>query len=263
MSGNSSGAEILYEVVDGVGVVTFNRPAVRNALTFGMYERLAEVCASAREGGPVKVIVVTGAGGKAFAAGTDISLFRDFKSGDDGLAYEKSADRYFTAVADCAVPTIAAIAGACTGGGAGIAACCDLRIASADMAFGFPIARTLGNLLSAAMLRKLGHELGASRVRSLLLTARLMKAEEALACGFLSEVLPDHAGVMQRARALAAELTGHAPLTMRATKELMRRNEAGGDVEDADWVGRVYGSADFKEGLEAFLGKRKPRWLGR
>ncbi len=263
MSATGPVPELLYVEEDGVGLVTFNRPAVRNALTFGMYERLAEICESTRNGGSVRALVISGAGGKAFAAGTDISLFRGFKSGEDGLAYEKSADRYFTAVADCAVPTIAAIAGACTGGGAGIAACCDLRLAAADMAFGFPIARTLGNLLSAATLKKLSNELGASRVKSLLLTARLMKAEEALASGFVSEVLPDNAALMQRAKALAIELTGHAPLTMQATKELMRRNEAEGNVEDDDWVAKVYGSADFREGLEAFLGKRRPRWQGR
>ena len=256
-------AEVLYEEAGGIGLVTFNRPQVRNALTFGMYERLAEICEAAKEGGPIKVLLVTGAGGKAFAAGTDISLFRGFSSGEDGLAYEKSADRYFKAVANCAVPTIAAIAGACTGGGAGIAACCDIRIAAADMAFGFPIARTLGNLLSAATLRKLAHELGASRVKSLLLTARLMRADEALASGFVTELLPDHESLMRRARELATEFTRHAPLTMRATKELMRRNEAAADVEDDDWVSRVYGSADFKEGLEAFLGKRKPNWQGK
>ncbi|KAB2850594.1 MAG: enoyl-CoA hydratase [Hyphomicrobiaceae bacterium] len=263
MSATGRGPEVLYEEAQGVGIVTFNRPEVRNALTFGVYERLAEICANATAGGPVKVLLITGAGGKAFAAGTDISLFRSFRSGEDGLSYEKSAERHFTAITNCAVPTIAAIAGACTGGGAAIAACCDVRIAAADMAFGFPIARTLGNLLSAATLKKLTTELGAARVKSLLLTARLMKSDEALASGFISEVLPDHESLLRRARELAAELTLQAPLTMRATKELMRRNESGAKVEDDDWVARVYGSADFREGFEAFLAKRKPRWQGK
>ena len=256
--------ELLYELREGVGLITFNRPEARNALTFAMYDRLAEICATTPADGPVKAIIMTGAGGRAFAAGTDISLFRDFRSPEQALAYEKRADEIFSAIEACPVPTIAAIAGACTGGGAGIAACCDIRIAARDMKFGFPIARTLGNCLSAATLARLVSLLGEARVVDLIYTARLMEAEEARSIGLVSELLDGHAAVMTRAFALAREIAGHAPLTLRITKELLRRLRArNSKVDDGDLIAKAYTSADFREGLEAFLAKRTPKWSGK
>src|SRR5437763_3516255 len=140
--------ELLYEVRDGVAYVTFNRPQARNALTFAMYERLAEICSQASAERGVKAILITGGGDKAFAAGTDISQFRTFDKEQDALDYEARIDRVMNSLERCKVPTIAAINGACTGGGASIAAACDLRIAAKSMRFGFPVARTLGNCLS-------------------------------------------------------------------------------------------------------------------
>ncbi|MEQ1616692.1 MAG: enoyl-CoA hydratase-related protein, partial [Hyphomicrobiaceae bacterium] len=142
---DAAASHILYEIREGIGIVTLNRPAQRNALTFEMYARLAEICRTIPDDGSVRALIITGAGDKAFAAGTDISLFRDFTSPEQGIAYEAKADAHFTAIEACPVPTIAAMTGACTGGGAGIAVCCDLRLASADLKYGFPIARTLGN----------------------------------------------------------------------------------------------------------------------
>jgi enoyl-CoA hydratase len=256
--------EIIYEVRDRIGFVIFNRPQARNALTFGMYDRLAEICAGAPTDGSVAAIVITGAGDRAFAAGTDISLFRDFRTPEQGIAYEKHANEIMTAVESCPVPTIAAIAGACTGGGAAIAACCDLRIATRDMKFGFPIARTLGNCLSSAILERLVRLIGEGRVKDLIFRARLMGAEEALTAGLVSEVVEDHAALMTRAEELAREIAGHAPLTLRATKELLRRaREQSPKVDDTDIIARIYTSADFREGLEAFLAKRQPQWSGR
>lgn len=255
--------ELLYEVRGRVGVVTFNRPQARNALTFGMYDRLAEICDGAgREG--LRALVITGAGDKAFAAGTDISQFRVFDTPEQGLEYERNGSAVFTRVENCAVPTIAAIAGACTGGGAGIAACCDLRIATRDLKFGFPIARTLGNCLSAATLARLVGRLGEARTTDLLFTARLMGAEEALAVGLVNEVVPDAVALAARAQALAETIAGHAPLTLQVTKELLRRlRRAGPQVDDEDLVAKIYTSADFREGMDAFLAKRKPEWTGR
>jgi enoyl-CoA hydratase len=259
-----AGSEILYEVKDGIGFVTFNRPQARNALTFYMYDRLAEICRDVPEDGSVKAIVITGAGDKAFAAGTDISLFRDFGSPEQGLAYEKNADEIFQAIETCRVPTIAAIAGACTGGGAGIAVCCDLRIGTRDLRYGFPIARTLGNCLSAATLERLVAVIGEARVVDLLFTARLMGADEAQRIGLISEVLDNADAVKARAEALAREIAGHAPLTLRVTKELLRRlRRRNGKVDDGDLIGMVYSSADFREGLESFLAKRPAKWTGR
>jgi len=115
-------AEILYEVIGTTGVVTFNRPQAHNALTFAMYDRLGEICATVPDDGSVRAIIITGAGGRAFGAGTDISLFRDFKSGKDGLAYEARMEAMFAKMERCPVPVIAAIPGVCTGGAAVIAA---------------------------------------------------------------------------------------------------------------------------------------------
>ncbi len=256
--------ELLYRVEEGIGWITLNRPRQRNALTFGMYEGLAKICREVGETPEVKVLVVSGAGEKAFAAGTDIAQFRSFKTAEDAETYEARIDSVLSAVETCPRPTIAAIAGACTGGGAGIAAACDLRIASKDLRFGFPIARTLGNCLSINSLARLSALIGQARVKELVFTARLLGAEEALASGLVSEILEDREGVMTRARALAETLAGHAPLTLQATKEGLRRLRAATSrLDDSDLIQLCYLSEDFREGLEAFLGKRPPNWKGR
>ena len=243
--------------------VTFNRPESRNAMTFGMYERLADICSTAPTDGSVKAIVIHGAGGKAFAAGTDMSQFRGFATAQDALDYEAQIDSVLSAVERCPLPTIAAIHGACTGGGASIAAACDIRITSASLKFGFPIARTLGNCLAAGNLARLSDLIGAGRVRELIFTARLIEAEEALRTGLVSEVLPDETQLMARADALAALVGSMAPLTLRATKEAMRRTRAAVAVDDSDLIISCYMSEDFRTGMEAFLGKTKPEWQGK
>lgn len=259
-----SSDELLYEVTDSIGWVTFNRPDSRNALTFDMYERLAEICVNAPTDGSVKAIVIRGAGGRAFAAGTDMTQFRGFEEAEDALGYEAKMDHVLDRIERCPVPTIAAITGACTGGGAAIAACCDLRIADSRLKFGFPIARTLGNCLSVTSLARLSTITGQARVREIIFTARLVGAEEAKAIGLVSEVLEDAPAVMARAGELAQVLAGHAPLTLRVTKEGLRRlRNEGPDAEDRDLIELTYMSADFKEGMEAFLAKRAPQWTGR
>jgi enoyl-CoA hydratase/carnithine racemase len=256
--------EIRYEVKDAIGVVTFNRPQARNALTFGMYSRLADICRNSPQADGLKAIIVCGAGEKAFAAGTDIAQFRDFSTAQDALDYEQRISGVLEAVERCSVPTIAAIHGACTGGGAGIAAACDLRIAAADFRFGFPIARTLGNCLSIENLSRLVSLIGAGRTREVIFTTRLVEAQEALSIGLISEILDDRNAVMARATELAAQMAEFAPLTLRATKEGLRRLRAGqSDLDDHDLVTLCYTSEDFREGLEAFLAKRKPQWKGR
>lgn len=256
--------ELLYTARDGIGVITFNRPEARNALTFAMYEGLAEICETAPAKGDVKALVVIGAGDKAFAAGTDIAQFRSFKTPQDAIDYEQKIDRVLGAVERCPLPTVAALAGACTGGGAGIAAACDIRIAARDLKFGFPIARTLGNCLSARNLARLSALVGAGRTKEIIFTSRLIGAEEALAAGLVTELLGDRAAVEARALELAALLAGQAPLTLMATKEALRRlTAAAAEVDDEDLIVQCYTSEDFREGLEAFLGKRKPRWQGR
>ncbi|WP_187429173.1 Short-chain-enoyl-CoA hydratase [Roseobacter fucihabitans] len=255
--------EITDELRDGVLWITFQRPQARNALTFAMYERLAELCRGVPTGGSVRTVVISGAGGKAFAAGTDMTQFRAFDTPQDALDYEHQIDAVLNAVECCPVPTIAAINGACTGGGGSIAAACDLRIASASLKFGFPIARTLGNCLGAGNLARLSELIGAGRVRELIFTARLIEAAEALNIGLVSEVLPDETTLLLRATELAEQVGSMAPLTLRATKEAMRRNRTVAQVEDSDLILSCYMSDDFRIGMEAFLNKKKPVWTGK
>src|SRR5215208_1321264 len=251
----STGEDILYAVRDGVAFVTFNRPLARNAFTFAMYERLAEICATVDGDRAIRAMVLTGTGGKAFTAGTDISQFRSFKGPDDALAYEARIDRVLGALEQCRVPTIAAIAGACTGGGAGIAACCDLRIGTRTAKFGFPIARTLGNCLSAANIGRLSALIGATRLKEIIFTARLIEAQEALGIGLLHEVVEDLPALERRADELARLVAGHAPLTLRATKQALLR-ALPKPAEDEDLIQMCYQSRDFREGMDAFLNKR-------
>jgi len=256
--------ELLHEVRDGVAYLTFNRPQARNALTFAMYERLAEICNKANADRSVKAILITGAGDKAFAAGTDISQFRAFDKEQDALDYEARIDRVMTAIEKCRVPTIAAIHGACTGGGASIAACCDLRVGSRTMKYGFPVARTLGNCLSMASYSRLVYLVGPSLVKDIVFRARLIEADEALGRGLINELCDDQASLMGRAEEITRLVASHAPLTLQATKEaLLRLRPSVKHGEDNDLVLMCYMSQDFREGMDAFLNKRKPAWKGR
>lgn len=263
MPDTAAPADFLYEVRDGIAYGTFNRPHARNAMTFAMYERLAEVCTEVDGDPAIKVLVLTGAGEKAFAAGTDIAQFRNFQTAQDALDYEARIDRVLGVLETCKKPTIAAIGGACTGGGAGIAFSCDLRIATVNARFGFPIARTLGNCLSMSNYGRLVSLIGPARVKDIVFTARLVEAEEAKSIGMISEILPDHAALATRAEALAKLVASHAPLTLQATKEALRRlKERASEGMEKDLILMCYTSADFREGMEAFLNKRTPVWKG-
>jgi len=259
----SAANDLLFEVKNGVGRVTFNRPQARNAFTFEMYERLAQICGQANDDRSIKVLVFQGAGDKAFASGTDINQFRAFKTPEHAIEYESRIDRVLTTLEQCRVPTIAAINGACTGGGAGIAACCDLRIGTKTTKIGFPIARTLGNCLSMSNISRLAALIGPARVKDLIFTARLIGAEEAASVGLLSEVVEDLAGLQRRANELAMLIAGNAPLTLSATKQALARLQRRLSREEGqDLILMCYMSRDFREGLDAFLNKRQPQWAG-
>src|SRR5215472_12731744 len=263
MSQQSTGPnDLLFEVRDGIGRATFNRPQARNAFTFEMYERLAQICEQANRDRSIKVLVFQGAGDKAFASGTDINQFRAFKTPEHAIEYESRIDRVLTALEQCRAPTIAAITGAC-GGGAGIAACCDLRIGAKTTRIGFPIARTLGNCLSMSSISRLAALIGPARVKDLIFTARLVGAEEAANLGLLNEVVEDLPALNKRAEELATLIAGHAPLTLNATKQaLVRLTRRLTREEGEDLILMCYMSRDFREGLDAFLNKRQPKWLG-
>lgn len=256
--------ELIVEQRGAIRWITFNRPQARNALTWNMYERLVKACHDVNSDPSVRVVVLTGAGGKAFVAGTDIAQFRTFKTEQDALDYEARGDLVMSTLESVRVPTIAAITGACTGAGAAIAACCDLRIGSASARYGFPIARTLGNCLSMANYSRAAALIGIPRLKDVMMRARLMDAQEMLAGGLLSEVMPDEPSLLERAQSLAEEIASLAPLTLWATKEALRRVRermavAGGD---SDLILACYMSRDFREGVEAFLTKREPHWQG-
>jgi enoyl-CoA hydratase len=254
---------ILYEIKDGIGRVTFNRPEARNAFTLAMYERLQGIVQQAQNDPSIRVLVLTGAGDKAFAAGTDISEFKVFSTPEDALNYEAQMDRVLSTLERSTIPTIAAIAGVCTGGGATIAACCDIRIGAANARFGLPIARTLGNCLSMSNYVRLAALIGPARLKDIIFTARLIEAQEAHAIGLLSEVLPDHASLQTRADDLARTVATHAPLTLRVTKEALRLiQEKMTPEQDPNMILTCYMSGDFREGMDAFLNKRTPNWKG-
>ena len=256
--------ELLYDKRGEVGWIISNRPQARNALTFAMYDGVAEICGRVGKTHEAKALVITGAGDKAFAAGTDIAQFRDFKSGEDGIAYERKMDRVLETIERCPIPTIAAVAGFCTGGGAAIAAVCDFRVASANAQFGFPIARTLGNCLSMSNYARLAALIGPQRVKEMILLAKLVDGPTALQIGLVSELVDDVASLHARAGELANTLASHAPITLATTKEALRRLQARlGDENIDDLIRHTYASADFREGMDAFLQKRAPKWSGR
>lgn len=242
--------------------VTFNRPEQHNAMTWEMYDGLVAACELADSDEDIRVMVLRGAGGRAFVAGTDIGQFREFASGDDGVEYEERISRITGRLETVRVPTLAAIAGYCVGGGLALAAACDLRIATAASRFGVPIAKTVGNCLSMNTHSMLVHHLGPARTLDLLLRARMLSGQEAHDAGFVSE-LCEPEDVDARALVIAEEMAGHAPLTMWAAKESVRRLRLANLPDGDDIVRTVFGSEDFHHGVESFTAKRKPQWRGR
>jgi len=242
--------------------VTFDRPAARNAMTWRMYQQLGEICARLRADEGVRVVVFRGAGGKAFVAGTDIAQFLEFKTAEDGVAYEEGMEDYLAAVETLPMPTLAVVEGVATGGGLAIAACCDLRVATPGSRFGIPIARTLGNCLSVANVARLVAAVGYSCAKRILLLSELIGADEALAVGFLTEIVAPEA-LDSRVAELCDRLAKNAPVTMRVSKEAIRRLIHGGLPGGEDLVRAAWGSDDFRLGVRAFVEKREPQWTGR
>ena len=256
-----SGGQLEIERDGPVLRVTFNRPERRNALTWRMYDGLVEACERADGETGVRVLVLRGAGNQAFVSGTDIEQFLEFSDAFDGVAYEARMAAILERLARVRVPAVAVINGYCVGAGLAIAAACDLRIAGRTARFGMPIARTVGNCASMTVYSLLAAHFGPGRTLDLLLRARMMDASEAAAAGFLTELCDDDQ-VDSVAVEVVERLLRHAPLSMWAAKEAMRRLRASGLPDDDDIVQRVYGSSDFHTGVRAFLAKRPPEWIG-
>jgi enoyl-CoA hydratase/carnithine racemase len=253
--------QVDYEVRDGIAFVTFNRPEARNAMTWAMYDGLAHACDAIVSDDTVRVALLRGAGG-SFVAGTDIQQFTQFKGGEDGIAYEKRIEAAVGQIESVMKPMVAVIEGFATGGGLIIAASCDFRLATPDARFGVPIARTLGNCISVGNVARLMAHFGTARAKRMLMLAEMIEAEEARTCGFVEAVHPA-SEIGAKAEAMCRRLIGHAPITMRAAKEAMRRITLAQLPDGSDLIRACYGSADFKEGVDAFLAKRKPDWQGR
>ncbi len=256
--------EVQFAADGRVAFLTFNRPEARNAMTWSMYDALTDACQQVDTDPRIRVFVLRAAG-EAFVAGTDISQFTAFETTDDGIAYERRMEQVIDRLERVAVPTIAQVEGVAAGGGCLIALACDLRVCSHAARFGIPIARTLGNCLSVANCARLVDAIGPARTKELLFTGRLMDAAEAASLGLVTHLVdPDavDATVLELAQAIA----GNAPLTVHAAKVLTHRialRRRLGAGEDEDVLALCYGSHDFREGISAFLEKRKPRFTGR
>jgi enoyl-CoA hydratase len=259
-----STSEALFSTDGPVAFLTFNRPEARNAMTWAMYDALVQACDHVDADPAIRALVLR-ATGEAFVAGTDIRQFADFTSGDDGLAYEKRIDSVIDRLERVKVPTIAQVHGVAAGGGCMIALVCDLRVCTRAAQFGVPVARTLGNCLSAANYARLVDLLGPARTKDLLYTGRLLDATEAESLGLVNRMV-DGGKIDNEVRGLTETIAANAPLTIRATKEAIRRLAVRRRIEASevdDLVAACYSSHDFREGVTAFLAKRKPRFTGR
>lgn len=256
--------EVQFTSEGSVAFLTFNRPEARNAMTWPMYDALADACHQVDADQRIRVFVLRGAG-DAFVAGTDISQFTSFASADDGIAYERRMERVIERLEQVSVPTIAQVHGVAAGGGCLIALACDLCVCSSAARFGVPIARTLGNCLSGGNCLRLVEAIGPARTRDLLFTGRLLDATEAVSLGLATRLTAVDA-LDAAVRELAQTIADNAPLTIRAAKKAIHRIAHRRRLEDHfadDLTTLCYGSQDFREGVAAFLEKRKPRFTGR
>lgn len=259
--------ELLVERRGAIASVTFNRPAQRNALSQGMLDGLRAAFSGFGREGELRVVVLRGAGGKAFSAGSDFADLR--RAQDRGILPSGPDDPFehaLAAVADCPLPVLALIQGYAVGGGCALATACDIRIAGEGARLGMPPAR-LGILYSQNELRPFLDLIGPGRTKLLFFSARVFPAEAALRFGLVDEVVPDDV-VEAHTYALAEEIAANAPLTVRNTKRVIRhlsarRLDETAAAEVADLLRRTQASEDFQEGQRAVLEKRRPRFQGR
>jgi len=258
-----SSTETIFQIDPPFAVLTFNRPQARNAMTWAMYDALLRACEEVDTNPQVRVFILKGAGGKAFVSGTDISQFQSFREPKDAIDYERKISAVLGRLERVIKPTITQVEGFATGAGCGIVATCDLSIATTDSAIGIPIARTLGNVASSGTFARIVNLIGPARAKEMIFTGRLFPAPEAHAMGLISRVVPRES-IESEVMELARQIAANAPLTIRATKEMTRRimEARNSEQRDADLIEMCYMSADFKEGVDAFLNKRKPQWTG-
>jgi enoyl-CoA hydratase len=258
---SSETGEVTLATEAGVASVVFNRPQARNAMTWRMYEQLVEACRQLANERNVRAVVFRGAGGQAFVAGTDIEQFTAFQSAEDGVAYERQIEACIELLCGLPMPTLAIIEGWAVGGGLAIATACDFRLATPGTRLGVPIAKTLGNGLSINNVARLRAAFGHQRVKRMLMLAEFIEADEALACGYLHQIVSADS-IAATAAELVQRLGALAPVTQRVSKAALDRLVTL-DLQAADDLIRtVYGSDDFREGVRAFVAKRPPVWRG-
>jgi enoyl-CoA hydratase/carnithine racemase len=258
----NTNARVYVEIKGSLAQIFFDHPAARNAMTQEMYEQLRSICLDLNQNPKIRVVILRGIGGKSFVSGSDIAQFKAFQGGADGVRYEKLIDHYLGPLQQLSMPTIAVIDGLAVGGGLAIASLCDFRISTPNAKFGVPIARTLGNTLSPSNIAWLLSHLGVAIVKRMLLLAELISAEELLAQGFVYKTAePDQ--LEQVSLDLAKQLSVMAPITQKASKLITARVIAHSLPDCSDLISEVYGSADFKEGVDAFLSGRPAQWRGR
>jgi enoyl-CoA hydratase len=253
-----------YRKDGAIAWIMADNPARMNALTATMWTTLPDHIATAVADDSVRVIVLRGAGQKAFSAGADISEFESARTGDAADIYDGLNDAAFTALVSCPKPTIAMIHGFCLGGGLGLALCCDLRIGDDASQYAIPAAK-LGIGYNARWVRPILAAVPPARAKELLFTGRRFRAADAEAMGLVSRLVPS-SDLEATVRALADEIANNAPLSVAAAKlvidEIMRHPETP-DMAALDTAVRAcFASADYAEGRRAFLEKRKPQFKG-
>ena len=244
---------------DYIARITFNNPAARNAMTWPMYEELKTICDSLAKNPEIRVVIFRGAGDKAFVSGSDIEQFVGLQKDE---AYEVDVDRIFVSLQELPMPTIAIIEGLAVGSGLLMATACDFRISTPDARFGIPVARTLGNCLSPSNLAWISAHLGIPMVKKMLLTAELIKAPTLLESGFLYQIV-DSSEITEAADTLAKKMAVLAPITQKASKLSIARLLRNNLPNCTDLMRETYNSQDFREGVNAFLESRPPKWTGK
>ena len=248
------------EIQGSIARLTFDRASARNAMTWAMYEQLESHLERLADAKSVRATILRGSS-QTFVAGTDIALFAPFSTAQDGLIYERRLESIVARLESARMPTLAVLDGHATGAGLIFAAVCDLRICTPNARFGMPIARTVGNCLSIANHARLIAVFGTARTKAMILTAETLSAADALACGFVTEIVPPDE-IDARAAQLCERIAANAPITVAITREAVRRITHSQLPVSDDLLRLAYGSRDFHEGVAAFLAKRPPHWQG-